>query len=403
MINKRQGVSLIVLVITIIVMIILAGTIILSLNNSGIIEKAQEAVDKTNLTQVRELAQMAWGTAYATGARNEEELKQVVDEALRNSQVDLSKYTIKVTTIGVDVTLKGEVWEQQGLTISNGKQTLTIGDSIAYDETRNSEITGLRATDWKVLGVNDNGELLIMSTEDIGDDHFETAGENISVLDNICTPYGQGYGAIGVRSIRVEDIDNVTGYKKENYINEYDIKYGDTYTYWWIGNQKVAYSQGNGELTEMEWGVEEPPYNYFYVFVKGEETSYSEDNNASWEQPVKIVNITSDYYTYDASILDTILPSDSAHKMLFDEGRSDYWIASECTNIGGDIPEYYIFRVDDGKLTATLLSDHNHSAYGDCGGGPGACEDEVGPGVRAVVTLSKDIKLTGSSKTGWSY
>ncbi len=58
--KNKKAVSLIVLVITIIVMIILAGTIILSLNNSGIIEKAQSAVDETNLKEVQTLASLKW-------------------------------------------------------------------------------------------------------------------------------------------------------------------------------------------------------------------------------------------------------------------------------------------------------------------------------------------------------
>ena len=52
----NKGISLIVLVITIIVMIILAGTIILSLSDTGIIDRASEAVENTNLDQVKTLA-----------------------------------------------------------------------------------------------------------------------------------------------------------------------------------------------------------------------------------------------------------------------------------------------------------------------------------------------------------
>ena len=47
--QKKKAVSLIVLVITIIVMIILATAIILTLNNTGIINKSSEAVFKQML------------------------------------------------------------------------------------------------------------------------------------------------------------------------------------------------------------------------------------------------------------------------------------------------------------------------------------------------------------------
>lgn len=46
---EKRGVSLIVLVITIIIMTILATVIIVSLNNSGIIDRSNEAVFKANV------------------------------------------------------------------------------------------------------------------------------------------------------------------------------------------------------------------------------------------------------------------------------------------------------------------------------------------------------------------
>ena len=45
---KKQGISLIVLVITIIVMIILAAAVVITLSNTGIIDRAGKAVDLTN-------------------------------------------------------------------------------------------------------------------------------------------------------------------------------------------------------------------------------------------------------------------------------------------------------------------------------------------------------------------
>ena len=48
--NKKQGISLITLVITIIIMIILAGTVILTLSNTDITKKANTAVELTNET-----------------------------------------------------------------------------------------------------------------------------------------------------------------------------------------------------------------------------------------------------------------------------------------------------------------------------------------------------------------
>ena len=104
--QKKKGISLIVLVITIIVMVILAGAIILTLNNSGIIQKASSAVEETNLATVKEVASLAWAEAYADGVRTQVDLEKAVLDSLTEAKVNTTQYTITVTENGVDVELK---------------------------------------------------------------------------------------------------------------------------------------------------------------------------------------------------------------------------------------------------------------------------------------------------------
>ncbi len=109
--TNKQGVSLVILVITIIVMIILAGTIILSLDNTGIIEKAQGAVDKTNLNEVKNLAQAVWAEAYLNDIRTDEGLRDAVMSALQKQGITeehYNGYTIEVTIKGVRFVEKNE-------------------------------------------------------------------------------------------------------------------------------------------------------------------------------------------------------------------------------------------------------------------------------------------------------
>ncbi len=113
--NNKQGISLIVLVITIIVMVILAGAIILTLNNNGIINKASDAVEKTNLKQVQQLASLAWAEAYADGVTTVEDVDGVkgfktrIEESLKAQKINLDEYTITVTDTGVEVALNSVV------------------------------------------------------------------------------------------------------------------------------------------------------------------------------------------------------------------------------------------------------------------------------------------------------
>ena len=102
--RRKQGISLIVLVITIIVMVILAASVIISLNNAGIINKANDAVDKTNASEVQNLATLAWAEEFMSGKRGDS-LKEAVLDALKDYT---DKYDVEVSDTGVSVNKKGE-------------------------------------------------------------------------------------------------------------------------------------------------------------------------------------------------------------------------------------------------------------------------------------------------------
>ena len=104
--QNKQGISLIVLVITIIVMIILAAAVVITLTNTGIINKANDAVDKSNLQQVKQLASTAWMEGYLDGARTQAKLEEAVLEALEKNNINTDRFNIIVTDKGVDVEYK---------------------------------------------------------------------------------------------------------------------------------------------------------------------------------------------------------------------------------------------------------------------------------------------------------
>ena len=109
----KKGISLIVLVITIIVMIIIAGAIILSLNSSNVITKANEAVAGSDLANARNAAMLAYAEAAAghdgvamtlkEGTTDEYEVVGVdyYTNYLTNAKFDVSKYTITVDSVGL--------------------------------------------------------------------------------------------------------------------------------------------------------------------------------------------------------------------------------------------------------------------------------------------------------------
>ncbi|MDD2628404.1 MAG: hypothetical protein PHR25_01650 [Clostridia bacterium] len=97
--NKRKGISLIVLIITIIVMIILAGAIILSLNSSNIIDKAKSAKEAQNISSMNSAVTLILGELeldLQSGVKNLGETSKVayVKNALEEQGFDLTGYGI---------------------------------------------------------------------------------------------------------------------------------------------------------------------------------------------------------------------------------------------------------------------------------------------------------------------
>ena len=103
--KRKQGISLIVLVITIIVMIILAASVVISLNNTGIINKANTAVQLTDEKQVQDLASLIWAECYLDPARKEN-IENEVKTELEKQGITADKWNITVTETGVSVTSK---------------------------------------------------------------------------------------------------------------------------------------------------------------------------------------------------------------------------------------------------------------------------------------------------------
>ncbi|MBQ8043897.1 MAG: leucine-rich repeat domain-containing protein, partial [Clostridia bacterium] len=180
---RNKGISLIVLIITIIVMIILAGSIILTLNNSGIIQKASEAVETANLKEVKNIAEMAWGDAYANGARKQSELEKAVMDALKANNITEAHYKgyiIKVTTEGVEF-IPSSLFNHSGIIPEGATYKSTDGTEYnAGDEFPNimfdGDIYTYNGYEYTLSVKGENGMSVIGSLEDMRE-FFKSAME----------------------------------------------------------------------------------------------------------------------------------------------------------------------------------------------------------------------------------
>lgn len=293
-------------------------------------------------------------------------------------------------------------WVKQGFTVTNGKQTLQIGDMIEYDETLGGTRTVPKNLKWKVLGADEEGNLLIVATANIKtirigyETTMTTAEEKLQEamndwltyeqqLDGICEPYSYGYGAIGkARSINVDDVNKITGYSPIGNAQGKMTEYGNEVTYSWEGAKiKAVGTNGVTKTTTTD--------KTQFIYYNKENNTYTKILKG--EDVIPIGTLKHTCYNYDATTLTTISQTENekAYNTLF--GMNVYYLlASRWIYTGESFAGYGIFSVGPTAV------GHSFMFY-ESGGSPLGWDNNVRP----VVTLSKQIVFSGDSTNGWTY
>lgn len=335
--KNTAGITLIALVVTIVVLLILAGVSVNALfGDSGIIEKAKDAQNKMNL-------------AIENDQKGINELSKWLD-----NQVD-------------PVTPTGN-WTQNKTSVTNGTTTYTVGDDYTYD----CGVSGYTGV-WKVLGA-ENGKLLIMSTVDVGT--LQLSGKDgyntgISQLNTMCAQYGTN-----ARSIKVEDINRVTGYDPTNQGDGTVFGAGQFYEY---GN-KVTYTASGSSATNGKTYTGSISYEHPDGRKIGTDnvTSITVESTAYYYYPYSLT--TSSSTTGECKGIATDSP---AYEMLFgkasdtsDGSGNAYWLASSYVRAYSNYSSFGLRGVYSGGGVSTY---DLWSSYG--------FTYDPSLGVRAVVSL----------------
>ncbi len=318
-VKRRKGITLIALVITIIVLLILAGISISMLaGDNSILNRAGQAREKNGTTGTKEQIQIATMSALSNGngqikdddlrAEIKKNISGVTDNDItgneRNGwQVKKDNKAFAISNTGnVNEAFWEEVKDENG-NVTEVKRVdgtitgLKIGDIINYDSTsgldRTNEAQMQIISDktknglvkqtidlrdytgtWKLLGVQ-KGNLILISSEVIGNEPittintrsrkafyfgYEVAYQNYEEeLNKICSLFGNGNYAESARSINAEDINKITGYdSKHTGVNTNKATQAEI-------NAKSPYAAGNlwqyGNVATFYWdGTDKPKY-----------------------------------------------------------------------------------------------------------------------------------------------
>ena len=305
--------------------------------------------------------------------------------------------------------------------ISDGNLKINVGDSINYtaigdpnykyvsNEERNGyasqSFTFQNDIQWVVLGINNGGELLITSTKSLNTTDgklFFLKGEKgfeygTAELDNICKLYENGIGSNGARSIRIEDINKITKYNPMSTGNGQKYGkgnlngYGNEVRFYWNGDLFPYYESENGLK-----GVLEQKHNNFFTY--NDEKNNFINNELKMEKMQYIDKIKNNFYSYYIDTLtdnmedseNSIKEVDKAYKLISE--ADSYWMASK-TIEANQSGVYYGFR-EYASWMKKIAAGGFYSSYGNNNNGQGC-------GVRPVITINDNVKLSGDSINGW--
>lgn len=426
---KEQGITLVALVVTIIILLILAGvTLKISFEDDGLIEMVKSARD-----------------AYEGASENEQKsLKTLADEInqLMSSENkpadrtglevgDIVKYTYDSAG---DYELKGVNSGAGNYTNDNGEWKLTSPQDQWVKQYKNAE--------WKVLSINSDGSVDIVSTSiaveggkvmsggrsgggSVQQQSLRNSNEKVATiasgpsssempaglvafggamgynngvyyLNDICAKqYGNSKLNVKVRNINKEDIENAMSQEGLNAIKQYEEDEIKEY------NEKNTYEEASGKTYYPNLYQYENGSGINTENVKENGIGQSNDGKGSLSIPLtrsegnegytkanKLTVKQNDYYF--ENVPSTYFKNSKVHDMLFTT-NSAFWLASRFSySYPGDCAYFGLRYV----YLSSLSSNSLFSSYSSCGRSIAF--------VCPVVSLGSDVQLTEESDGVWT-
>ena len=387
--EAQKGITLIALVITIIVLLILAGVSIAMLTGqNGILTQAQNAKTTTANKSAEEKVKLA-----VMGARADDGTLTV-----GKLRTELANYggTVEGNTFPVTATVDGKsftVDDKGNVELAGEKQPVTregieVGDYVSYTPDTATEKTydadklkkgGYTSTqtvkkedlNWRVLRKNDDGSIDLIGDATGNSVYFSgSLGYNngVYLLNDICKElYSNSTHHITARSVNLEDMEKwLTDSGKTaraSYSNA--VKYGETKEY-----------KGSNSYTPDIYGkTEDESANYYsepttntYTPASGTATA---DNTLNAKQTYYNIPINQTNYGDGAKVLSS---------------SNYYWVAARYVGCNSSIAGFG-------------LRYARSSMFGDCMFYSGSSTNYSGNRLRPVVSLGSDVQITPSTGT----
>ena len=421
--SENKGITIVALIITIIVLLILTIVTINLATGNGVVDKSDEASKEYKISEEKEKISIAY-TEYNARKMTDNNAQPELDDIATVSEngqngwkivfldtkhfYTLSKDGKKVVGPINEEEFESVKWTQTSEGITDGKNVLKIGDYVAYDELENGEKNysidytingGNSKTDtqilttedlkWRVIGVNENGQLELISENPTTSTVFlkgEKGYLNIeSILNEVSNQlYGKGKKAESARSIDVEDINRIANITTDKQKKTLDSNYGTIWKYRFPTETEVSgtrYMQSSKDGGKTWKNITTAGYQKFCV--PGDENELNANNPGT-----KDVTYSCYYYVLsnkikDTGILDMLLKGTGSKNIK-------QWLASTCTFADTSYAFFYARIINDnGRI------DHN-MLYRSSG-----TTNNAKYAFRPIVTLKSNAKIENKINGEW--
>ena len=358
--KNSKGITLVALVITIIILLILAGISISALTNTGIFQKAKDAKQKSENAALDQ------------------------NTKLDEYENEIDKYIPKANSLAKAVKVGDYVAYTPDEPDNNALTTLKTNlknYSGASDNTTNSAIA--RDTlSWRVLDVDETTGAVRLISAAPTSSKVTLRGYNgynnaVKLLDDACSTLYNSKLATKVQNLKIEDIQDKmkTDYKK------IDSNYGNRFT--------PSYKQYPSILTKEK----EQKITVGQNTTTGTELDFSEqktfENQTESKQADTLdVKYTFWYKTMSANDFDGE-NKEMYYKLFINNGSNypTYWMSSRCVNADSGGAGFDVRGVDSGDVYANIL----FYSLDD--------ENSIGYAFRPVITLNSNVQVTSGNGT----
>ena len=387
--ETQKGITLIALVITIIVLLILAGVSIAMLTGqNGILTQAQNAKTTTENKSAEEKVKLA-----VMGARADDGTLTV-----GKLRTELANYggTVEGNTFPVTATVDGKsftVDDKGNVELAGEKQPVTregieVGDYVSYTPDTATEKTydadklkkgGYTSTqtvkkedlNWRVLRKNDDGSIDLIGDATSNSVYFSgSLGYNngVYLLNDICKElYSNSTHHITARSVNLEDMEKwlTDSGKTERASYSNAVKYGET----------KEYTGSNSYTPDIYGKTEDESANYYsepttntYTPASGTATA---DNTLNAKQTYYNIPINQTNYGDGAKVLSS---------------SNYYWVAARYVNCGSSNARFGLRGAYSSMYGNNMFDSNSSTSNGNYR-------------LRPVVSLGSDVQITPSTGT----